>query len=40
MVERFSQIEPKIIFGCNAVIYNQKTHDALVKLKDSVLGMI
>ncbi|CAF3545719.1 unnamed protein product [Rotaria socialis] len=36
VTERFSQIEPKIIFGCNAVVYNRKTHDALTKLKDSV----
>jgi len=39
VTERFSQIEPKIIFGCNAVVYNRKTHDGLVKLKDSVLAL-
>lgn len=38
VTERFSQIEPKIIFGCNAVVYNRKTHDSLAKLQESVLG--
>ncbi|UJR15921.1 hypothetical protein I4U23_002842 [Adineta vaga] len=39
VTERFSQIEPKVIFGCNAVVYNRKTHDSLTKLKDSVLAL-
>ncbi|CAF0787649.1 unnamed protein product [Adineta steineri] len=39
VTERFSQIEPKVMFGCNAVVYNRKTHDSLVKLKDSVLAL-
>ncbi|CAF4073532.1 unnamed protein product [Rotaria sp. Silwood2] len=39
VTERFSQIEPKVIFGCNAVVYNRKTHDSLVKLKDCVLAL-
>ncbi|CAF0791737.1 unnamed protein product [Rotaria sp. Silwood1] len=39
VTERFSQIEPKVIFGCNAVVYNRKIHDALVKLKDCVLAL-
>ncbi|CAF4284219.1 unnamed protein product, partial [Adineta steineri] len=39
VTERFSQIEPKVMFGCNAVVYNRKIHDSLVKLKDSVLAL-
>ncbi|CAF4283161.1 unnamed protein product, partial [Adineta steineri] len=39
VTERFSQIEPKVMFGCNAVVYNRKTHDSLAKLKDSVLAL-
>ncbi|CAF1571795.1 unnamed protein product [Adineta ricciae] len=39
VTERFSQIEPKVIFGCNAVVYNRKTHDSLAKLQDSVLAL-
>ncbi|CAF0817572.1 unnamed protein product [Rotaria sordida] len=39
VTERFSQIEPKVIFGCNAVIYNQKTHDSLTKLKECVFAL-
>jgi len=39
VTERFSQIEPKVIFGCNAVVYNRKIHDSLAKLRDSVLAL-
>ncbi|KAI9197150.1 uncharacterized protein BJ171DRAFT_241045 [Polychytrium aggregatum] len=39
ILDRFSQIQPKIIFSINAVLYNGKTHDHLEKLKAVVDGL-
>ncbi|CAF0849607.1 unnamed protein product [Didymodactylos carnosus] len=36
VVERFSQIEPKVLFAVNAVVYNNKIHDSLDKLRQIV----
>ena len=33
VVDRFGQIEPKILFGVDGYFYNGKTHDSLAKLK-------
>ncbi|KAJ1507906.1 hypothetical protein HMI56_007550, partial [Coelomomyces lativittatus] len=34
VLERFSQIRPKLLFAVNAVIYNGKCHDQMEKLKE------
>ena len=39
VLDRFKQIQPKLIFSVDAVIYNGKTHDHLAKLKQVVLGL-
>ncbi|CAH1801308.1 unnamed protein product [Owenia fusiformis] len=39
VLDRFTQIEPKLIFSVNAVVYNGKTHNHLVKLKQVVQGL-
>ena len=39
VLERFSQIEPSILFSVEAVMYNGKVHDHLVKLSQVVAGL-
>ena len=39
VLDRFTQIQPKIIFSVNAVRYNGKIHDHLEKLKSVVEGL-
>ncbi|KAJ3152306.1 hypothetical protein HDU89_001526 [Geranomyces variabilis] len=39
VLERFSQIKPKVLFSVNAVVYNGKAHDHLEKLKEVVDGL-
>ena len=34
LIDRFSQIEPKVVFCVNAYYYNGKTHDCLAKVKE------
>lgn len=36
VLDRLSQVEPKILFSVEAVIYNQKKHDHLQKLQEVV----
>jgi len=38
VLDRFSQIQPKVIFSVNAVHYNGKVHDHLNKLENVVQG--
>ena len=38
VLDRFSQIKPKIIFSVDAVIYNNKIHDHLQKLTKVIEG--
>ena len=37
-IDRFSQIEPKLIFSINAVVDNGKVHDHMSKLTPVVQG--
>lgn len=39
MLDRFTQIKPKVIFSVEAVRYNNKTHDHMEKLKAVVDGL-
>ena len=39
VLDRFSQIEPKLIFSINAVVYNGKVHDHMCKLTPVAKGM-
>ena len=39
VLERFSQIKPKVILSVNAVHYNGKIHDHMQKLQQVVAGM-
>uniref|UniRef100_A0A0K2TTA6 Acetoacetyl-CoA synthetase n=1 Tax=Lepeophtheirus salmonis TaxID=72036 RepID=A0A0K2TTA6_LEPSM len=39
VLDRFKQINPKVIFSIEAVSYNLKTHNHLGKLKDVVKGL-
>ncbi|XP_052222832.1 acetoacetyl-CoA synthetase-like isoform X2 [Dreissena polymorpha] len=39
VLERFSQIQPKVIFSVNAVHYNGKVHDHIEKLEKVVEGL-
>eukprot|EP00128_Syssomonas_multiformis_P009652 Colp12_sorted_trinity150504_noHs@25257 len=39
VLERFSQIKPKVIFTVNAVVYNGKVHDHIGKVKQVVDGI-
>lgn len=39
VLDRFSQIKPKIIFSVEAVRYNGKVHNHLLKLKSVVDGL-
>ncbi|GAB1600667.1 acetoacetyl-CoA synthetase-like [Argonauta hians] len=39
VLERFSQIQPKLLFTVNAVFYNNKVHDHLKKVKQVVQGL-
>jgi len=39
VLDRFLQIQPKVIFSVEAVSYNMKTHDHLVKLRQVVDGL-
>lgn len=32
VLDRFSQVKPKMLFSVNAVVYNGKVHDHLEKL--------
>ena len=38
VLERFSQIGPKVLVSVNAVYYNGKTHDHLEKLEQVIQG--
>ena len=38
VLDRFSQVKPKVIFSVEAVRYNNKTHDHMQKLRDVVAG--
>lgn len=40
VLDRFSQIKPKVIFSVEAVRYNNKVHDHLGKLKAVVAGLL
>ena len=39
MLDRFQQINPKVIISVEAVSYNMKTHDHLGKLREVVQGI-
>ena len=39
VLDRFSQIKPKVIFSVEAVHYNNKVHDHLSKLRQVVAGL-
>uniref|UniRef100_H2L7H9 Acetoacetyl-CoA synthetase n=1 Tax=Oryzias latipes TaxID=8090 RepID=H2L7H9_ORYLA len=39
VLDRFSQIQPKLIFSVAAVVYNGKTHDHMEKLVNVVKGL-
>ncbi|PWA15760.1 hypothetical protein CCH79_00009023 [Gambusia affinis] len=39
VLDRFSQIQPKLIFSVAAVVYNGKTHDHMEKLRNVVKGL-
>ncbi|KND03687.1 acetoacetate-CoA ligase [Spizellomyces punctatus DAOM BR117] len=39
VLERFSQVKPKILFSVNAVMYNGKAHDHLGKLREVAEGL-
>lgn len=39
VLDRFSQIQPKLIFSVAAVVYNGKTHDHMEKLTSVVKGL-
>ena len=39
-MDRFAQIEPRVIFSVNAVVYNGKVHDHMTKLKEVVKGTV
>lgn len=39
VLDRFTQIKPKLIFSVEAVRYNGKTHDHLQKLSEVVAGL-
>lgn len=39
VLDRFSQIQPKLIFSVNAVHYNGKVHDHIEKLENVVKGL-
>ncbi|XP_052830459.1 acetoacetyl-CoA synthetase [Octopus bimaculoides] len=39
VLERFSQIEPKLMFTVNAVFYNNKVHDHLNKVRKVIQGL-
>ena len=39
VLDRFTQIKPKVIFSVEAVKYNNKVHDHLSKLKAVVAGL-
>lgn len=39
VLDRFSQIQPKLIFSVAAVVYNEKTHDHMEKLTSVVKGL-
>lgn len=40
MLDRFSQIQPKLIFSVEAVVYNGKEHSHLEKLQSVVKGTV
>ncbi|KAI9292987.1 acetoacetate-CoA ligase [Neoconidiobolus thromboides FSU 785] len=39
VLDRFSQIEPKVLFSVNAIVYNGKVHDHLNKVESVVSGL-
>ena len=39
VLDRFSQIQPKVIFSVEAVRYNNKVHDHMKKLQQVVEGL-
>lgn len=40
VLERFTQIQPRLIFSVNAVVYNGKVHDHMEKLEKVVKGQL
>ena len=38
VLDRFTQIKPKVIFSVEAVRYNRKVHDHMEKLRNVVAG--
>ena len=40
VLDRFSQIQPKVLFSVNAVQYNDKIFPHLSKLRDVVKGLV
>ncbi|CAK0741576.1 Acetoacetyl-coenzyme A synthetase [Gammaproteobacteria bacterium] len=39
VLDRFGQIEPKVLFSADGYFYNGKTHDCLIKLKEITTGL-
>ena len=39
VLDRFTQIQPKLIFSVNAVVYNGKVHNHMDKLEQVVNGI-
>ena len=39
VLDRFKQIQPKVIFSVDAVIYNGRSHDHMTKLRQVVDGL-
>ncbi|KAI8923537.1 hypothetical protein BC831DRAFT_501413 [Entophlyctis helioformis] len=39
VLDRFAQVEPKLLVSVNAVVYNGKVHDHLGKLREVVAGL-
>ncbi|KAI8867077.1 acetoacetate-CoA ligase [Ramicandelaber brevisporus] len=39
VLDRLSQIQPKVLISCNAIVYNGKVHDHMAKLRQVVDGL-
>ena len=39
VLDRLQQIQPKVLFADNAIVYNEKTHDVQEKTKEIVRGL-
>ena len=39
VLDRFKQIQPKVIFSVDAVVYNGRSHDHMTKLRQVVDGL-